>query len=147
MLSDIKLGVDDPTGLSVTALHHLGLPDEQVIKLDWSELDRGFEPVHLTALYLPGLPTPVGRAFTSFGVLVDRLRTDCPWDAEQTHGSLRKHLIEETYEVLEAIDALELALALESRYGVAVQEDAEQNQQIFSSVTSLARFVEADRAA
>jgi len=46
---------------------------------------------------------------------------------------------------LDSIDALELALALESRYGVTVQEDAEQNQQIFQSVTSLAKFVEANR--
>lgn len=29
----------------------------------------------------------------------------CPWDAEQTHASLAKHLLEETHEVLEAIDA------------------------------------------
>lgn len=47
---------------------------------------------------------------------------------------------------LDSIDALELALALEGRYGVTVQEDAEQNQQIFLSVRSLAEFVEAHRA-
>ena len=46
---------------------------------------------------------------------------------------------------LDSIDALELALALESQYGVTVQEDADQNQQIFASVTSLAQFVEANR--
>ena len=46
---------------------------------------------------------------------------------------------------LDSIDALELALALEGRYGVTVQEDAEQNQQIFLSVRSLAEFVEANR--
>ncbi len=34
-----------------------------------------------------------------------RLRVDCPWDAEQTHRSLVKHLIEETAEVVEAIEA------------------------------------------
>ena len=28
----------------------------------------------------------------------------CPWDAEQTHSSIRKSLIEETYEVIEGID-------------------------------------------
>ncbi len=47
---------------------------------------------------------------------------------------------------LDSIDALELALALEGRYGVTVQEDAEQNQQIFASVRALAQFVEANRA-
>ena len=47
---------------------------------------------------------------------------------------------------LDSIDALELALALEGRYGVTVQEDAEENQQIFASVRALARFVEQNRA-
>ena len=33
-----------------------------------------------------------------------RLRRDCPWDAEQTHRSLVTYLIEETAEVVEAIE-------------------------------------------
>lgn len=33
-----------------------------------------------------------------------KLRSDCPWDREQTHASLAKHLLEETYETLEAIE-------------------------------------------
>jgi len=40
-------------------------------------------------------------------VLMDQLRVDCPWDAKQTHTSLRSHLLEETYEVLEALDHLD----------------------------------------
>ena len=36
--------------------------------------------------------------------VVARLRVDCPWDAEQTHESLVKHLIEETAEVVEAVE-------------------------------------------
>ena len=36
--------------------------------------------------------------------IVRRLRKDCPWDREQTHKSIRHNLIEETYEVIEAID-------------------------------------------
>ena len=37
----------------------------------------------------------------------DRLRQPdgCPWDREQTHASLRKHLLEETYEVYDALEA------------------------------------------
>ena len=42
---------------------------------------------------------------------------------------------------LDSIDALEIAMALEQRYGVAVGEDAEKNQEIFASVRSLANFV------
>ncbi len=36
--------------------------------------------------------------------IVRRLRKECPWDREQTHKSIRHSLIEETYEVIEAID-------------------------------------------
>jgi acyl carrier protein len=42
---------------------------------------------------------------------------------------------------LDSIDALELAMALEERYGVKVGDDPEQNQRIFASVRSLAAFV------
>ncbi|MBQ7046112.1 MAG: nucleoside triphosphate pyrophosphohydrolase, partial [Oscillospiraceae bacterium] len=37
----------------------------------------------------------------------------CPWDAEQTHESIRKNLIEETYEVIEAIDKNDKELLVE----------------------------------
>ena len=39
-----------------------------------------------------------------FVAIVRRLRKDCPWDREQTHKSIRHGLIEETYEVIDAID-------------------------------------------
>jgi len=37
--------------------------------------------------------------------IMKRLRKECPWDAKQTHDSLKRFLIEETYEVLDAIDS------------------------------------------
>jgi len=48
-----------------------------------------------------------GEAFAELVATVERLRNPggCPWDAEQTHVSLRPNLLEETYETLEAIDA------------------------------------------
>ena len=42
-----------------------------------------------------------------------RAEDGCPWDREQTHGSIRKNLIEETYEVVEAIDNSDDALMRE----------------------------------
>lgn len=36
--------------------------------------------------------------------VMDRLRRECPWTAQQTHASLTRYLLEETYEVLEALD-------------------------------------------
>lgn len=48
-----------------------------------------------------------GEAFAELVATVETLRDPggCPWDAEQTHESLRPNLLEETYEVLEAIEA------------------------------------------
>jgi MazG family protein len=43
-------------------------------------------------------------SFKDFIKIVRRLRKECPWDREQTHQSIRHGLIEETYEVIEAID-------------------------------------------
>jgi len=50
---------------------------------------------------------PGNRSFLSFVELIAHLRSPegCPWDRKQTHLSLRTNLLEETYEVLEAIDA------------------------------------------
>lgn len=48
---------------------------------------------------------------------------------------------------LDSIDALELAMALEERYGVKIEDDPEENRRIFASVKSLADFVSAQRAA
>ena len=44
--------------------------------------------------------------FSDLRAIMEMLRSEdgCPWDREQTHKSIRKDLIEETYEVVEAID-------------------------------------------
>lgn len=42
--------------------------------------------------------------FSEFVKIVERLRKECPWDREQTHDSIKDATLEETYEVLEAID-------------------------------------------
>ena len=48
---------------------------------------------------------------------------------------------------LDSIDALELAMAIDKKYGVRIKADDEQNKQIFSNVRSLAQFVAQHRAA
>jgi acyl carrier protein len=48
---------------------------------------------------------------------------------------------------LDSIDALELAMVLEERYGVAIGEDEDLNRQIFASVRELATYVDQQRAA
>ncbi|MGI8984360.1 MAG: MazG family protein [Acidimicrobiales bacterium] len=104
VLSDIKLTVDD--GGDVVVLQRLGLPDEAVTTVAWADLDRAVEPDHLTSIYLPAGAPPVAREVARFAELVRTLRSRCPWDREQTHRTLTRHLLEETYEVLEAIEAL-----------------------------------------
>jgi acyl carrier protein len=47
---------------------------------------------------------------------------------------------------LDSIDALEIAMVLEERYGVILDDDPEKNQMIFESVRSLAAFVTENRA-
>ena len=51
--------------------------------------------------------TGTGARFEAFVALIARLRAPggCPWDREQTHGSLKPMTLEEAYEVAEAIDA------------------------------------------
>jgi tetrapyrrole methylase family protein/MazG family protein len=108
VLSDIKLAVDDDEMGEVTVLQRLGLPDESVTTVAWSDLDKAVEPDHLTSIYLPAGAPPVAREMARFAELVRTLRARCPWDREQTHRTLTRHLLEETYEVLEAIEALPL---------------------------------------
>jgi len=112
LLSEIKLSptLDESVPVpDVVLLHHLGLPDEQVVRVGWWDLDRTVTPDHLTSLFIPDLPTPATTAgeMARLEDLVRTLRDRCPWDRAQTHGSLMPHLLEESYEVLDAIGALE----------------------------------------
>ena len=91
----------------VIVLQRLGLPDERVFEVAWSDLDHGVAPDHLTSLYVPEMGAPIAREVARFADLAGELRLRCPWDQEQTHQSLRGHLLEETYEVLEALDAVD----------------------------------------
>jgi len=109
VLSEIKLSVDDPDNTyTVTILQNLGLPDQKISTVAWNELDRTVEANHLTSLWIPELPATAARAFAQFETMTNRLRIECPWDAEQTHESLRRYLLEETYETIEAIDGVDV---------------------------------------
>ncbi len=112
VLSEVKLAIGDSEArpdLRVTVLHHLGLDSESVVVVPWHEIDRAVVPDHLTTLWVPELAAPVSSELAALDELVRRLRRDCPWDRQQTHRSLERHLLEEAYEVLEAIDALDRA--------------------------------------
>ena len=115
VLSDIKLAALDAFDRAaagggderVIVLQRLGLPDERVLEVAWADLDHAVVPDHLTSLYVTEMGAPIAREVAQFADLAGELRRRCPWDREQTHQSLRGHLLEETYEVLEALDAVD----------------------------------------
>jgi tetrapyrrole methylase family protein / MazG family protein len=78
-----------------------------VVHTTWAELDRTIEADHLTCIYVPHLGAPVGAELVRFHELARTLREQCPWDQEQTHHSLVRYLLEETYEVVDALEALD----------------------------------------
>jgi len=108
VLSDIKLAYDDEEPERVVVLQRLGLPDERIVELPWAELDRAVEADHLTSLWIPETAPDLASAIVAFDDLVRTLRAECPWDREQTHHSLTRHLLEEAYEVLDAIEHLDV---------------------------------------
>ncbi len=111
VLSDIKLAVERATGDEpVVILQRLGTPQELITSTTWAELDRTVEADHLTSIYIPHLGAPVGGSLVRFHQLARTLRERCPWDQEQTHQSLVKYLLEETYEVVDALQALDPVL-------------------------------------
>ncbi len=90
---------DHPT----VVLDGAGTDRERIRPLPLYEIDR-YEVTPLTTLYLA--PLPAVTSFEGFQDTIARLRSPegCPWDREQTHATLRTNLLEECYEVLEAID-------------------------------------------
>ncbi|HEY3993490.1 MAG TPA: nucleoside triphosphate pyrophosphohydrolase [Ktedonobacteraceae bacterium] len=86
--------------------------DEAVIEMPLYELDRNSLANHLCTLYVP--PRNAMEALRlpeSLRYITMRLRRDpdgCPWDRQQTHESLTRYVIEEAYEVVEAIEEHDL---------------------------------------
>ena len=110
LLSDVKLVLLEvlPANAPVTVLRHLGLDDEEVRTVALADVDRDVEPDHLTALLVDSGVSAAARELARLLGLAERLRRPggCPWDADQTHHSLTRYLLEEAYEVVEAVEAL-----------------------------------------
>ena len=58
---------------------------------------------------LPDQPAVPGAALLRLVEVMDTLRVSCPWDRKQTHESLAPYLLEECYEVLDALESGEPA--------------------------------------
>ena len=107
VLSNVKLSIEVPAAdQSATVLHHLGLEDETVLEVAWEEIDRCVGADHLTSVFIEHLSAPVAGDLVQLAETVSFLRRKCPWDREQSHRSLVRHLLEESYEAIEALEAL-----------------------------------------
>lgn len=82
--------------------------DEMVIEMPLYELDRNTYANHLSTLYISPIDEMQAlRLPETLRYLIMRLRRDpdgCPWDRAQTHATLTRYVIEETYEVVEALE-------------------------------------------
>ncbi|MGR3766421.1 nucleoside triphosphate pyrophosphohydrolase [Rossellomorea sp. NS-SX7] len=108
--SEVKLTLMElyPYDYEVKLVTAAGSKDEKVETIPLVELDRAAGLSNLTSLYVPAVKE-MEASFKQYGTLREIISTlrgpnGCPWDREQTHQSLKKYLIEETYELLEAID-------------------------------------------
>ena len=117
--SHVKLSLMEryPAGHPVALVRAAGIAGaERVWHVPLHELDHQRDLDHLTCAYLPPLaPMADMRGPEGISYVVARLLGPggCPWDREQTHESLRPELLEEAHEVLEALDAGDMAALAE----------------------------------
>ena len=117
--SDVKLKLMDyyPDDYKICIIKAAGVKGtERIEHISLYELDRIEWVDYLTSLYIP--PAHEGGRFKDFDdllAIMERLRADdgCPWDKEQTHETLKQYLLEETYEVLDAIEKDDVDLLVE----------------------------------
>ncbi len=106
LASDVKLTLLTayPPDHPVTLVRGAGTANVAVQTLPLHELDRQATFDHMTSLVVPPWPHP--SSYESLQEVVHHLRSPegCPWDRKQTHQTLRRYLMEEAYEVLEALD-------------------------------------------
>jgi tetrapyrrole methylase family protein/MazG family protein len=131
LASDLKLTLINqyPDEHPIRLVHAAGTGQQRVEDLALYQLDRSSTIAHLTTLYVPPLkPTPGAvTGFEGFQNTVAHLRAPegCPWDRQQTHLTLRQHLLEEAYEVMAALDAERVLANWEQ---LKAEERADQGQ-------------------
>lgn len=109
--SNIKLTLMErlPDDYGVVIVRAAGSKNEQIVRVPLYELDRKVTIDNLTSVYVPPVQDEqiMLKNFSKLREIIAVLRgpNGCPWDKEQTHESLKKYLIEETYEVIDAINS------------------------------------------
>jgi len=103
ILADVAAQIDSVVaeGTSVKVLRDLGSSGEQIVTTGPESVDPALAGLR-TSLFVDSAPGGLVGAIRT----MRRLREECPWDREQTHHSLVKNLVEEVYELVEAIRSL-----------------------------------------
>nr|WP_026045746.1 nucleoside triphosphate pyrophosphohydrolase [Paenisporosarcina sp. TG-14] len=108
--SDVKLTLMEkyPEDYLVTIVTAAGTSEEVLRVVPLYELDRATELNNLTTIYVPPVSSREERIkeWSTFREIITKLRAPdgCPWDREQTHETLKKYLIEEVHEFLQAVN-------------------------------------------
>jgi tetrapyrrole methylase family protein / MazG family protein len=125
--SDVKLTLMEryPDDYEVWIVTGAGSKQENLEKVMLYELDRNVSINNLTSVYVPPVKDEeiLWKNFGKLRGIIAQLRgpNGCPWDKEQTHESLKRYLIEETYEVIEAINEGDLDHLIEELGDVLLQ--------------------------
>ncbi|MFD1926705.1 nucleoside triphosphate pyrophosphohydrolase [Sporosarcina siberiensis] len=107
--SEVKLSLMEKYAYDhpITIVTAAGSSFEKVHTVPLFEIDRVAEIDNLTTVYVPPVKELEGRLkdWSTFRAIIAALRAPdgCPWDREQTHSSLKKYMIEEAHELIEAI--------------------------------------------
>lgn len=125
--SEVKLSLMEKYAYNhpVTVVTAAGTTGEILKTVPLFELDRVTEIDNLTTVYVPPVEAREDRLkdWSTFREIIRKLRAPdgCPWDREQTHESLKKHLVEEAHELLEAITSQEDDAVIEELGDVLLQ--------------------------
>ncbi|WP_243388450.1 nucleoside triphosphate pyrophosphohydrolase [Bacillus kexueae] len=125
--SEVKLTLMDdlPYDYPVFIVTAAGSKDEVVKEVPLYELDRHVQINNLTSVYVPPVKEEelLYHQFSSLRSVIAELRgpNGCPWDRKQTHHSLKRYLIEECYELLEAIENEDIDHMIEELGDVLLQ--------------------------
>lgn len=108
--SEVKLTLMDmlPYDYPIKIVTAAGSSLEKIKEIELHELDREVDLNNLTSIYVPPVQEEkiLYKEFSQLRQIIAELRgpNGCPWDKKQTHESLRKYLLEESYELIEAIN-------------------------------------------
>lgn len=126
-VSNVKLELLEfyPHDTIVYLIDKAGSKDETLIKAELSEIDHNVPTSNLMTMYVPKVESKAldNRSIHYMNDLFNTLVSEdgCPWDKVQTHESLERFLIEETYEVIEAIETEDDELLIEELGDILLQ--------------------------